>query len=195
MLTTLIYITVTSLFISCASLFVAWLITRRTVRVAADDVNARILSLLSESLAANWSTNAAIENRARDLLDTYSSEGWTTRSWSFSSGCWRSRSGRSRRTSPKRSSICHRRSIHARRPPRSRSSSWRSRTSRWTGSETKTFLSEYGDDDVLERIDEIHDLSSELETSEDPDRRANAAIKLGQIGDASGVPYLVRATQ
>jgi HEAT repeat protein len=59
--------------------------------------------------------------------------------------------------------------------------------------EKSAFLTDAGDADDPAQTAEVRELASDLKESADPDKRAHAAIKLGQLGDAAGVPALVQA--
>lgn len=194
MLTTLIYITFTSLIISCASLFVARLITRRTAQTASDNLDAQILRLVVQSLGTSWSPSATIEHRVRELLDEYTPEALNPQQlelleWLLEISQWPEVEDEPETITADVPLDLDDFEAPASEPVKlvavqNQELDWE---------QTKSFLSEYGDDDVFERIDEIHDLSTELQGSEDPDRRANAAIKLGQLGDPTSVPVLIEA--
>ena len=195
MLTTLVYITLTSLLISCSSLYVARLITRRQTVIPTSDTDTQILLLVAQSLTANWSPNATIERRVEELQNAPSADELTPQQlelldWLLEISKW----PELEELHEEPPAVAEPAYYEEREEPASEPVKLVPRPApELDWEQTKSFLSEYGDDDVFERIDEIHDLSTELQDSAEADRRANAAIKLGQLGDPSGVPVLIQA--
>lgn len=190
-LSTLIYISVVSLVISCGSLYIARIITKRQAHVPADDLNAQILRLIAQSLASNWSPNATVERRATELMNSRAQDEFEPQQhelleWLLEISAWPDEVEAADDATEEQIQESGEASSDPLRLVAPQAAVE-------TVEDTSSFLAEYGVEESMEQATEVFELSNDLQDSRDPDRRAQAAIKLGQLGDPFGVPYLVES--
>ncbi|HLT19614.1 MAG TPA: HEAT repeat domain-containing protein [Thermomicrobiales bacterium] len=185
----ILYALLTSLFVSTLSLLVARAISRRRSSEPGEDVNAQILRLVSMSLATEWAPNAAIAARAKTLLDSgleFDDQQREVLEWLYD--IVRSPDADldalPQEDEPFDEEAFLPENITLVAPARKEDDD----------EETPAHLpGAFDSRGPMELAAEIRELSTELQTATDPDRRASAAIKLGRLGQPGGVPYLVRA--
>lgn len=188
-LTVISYALLTSLLVSSVAVLIFRALTRHRPVQPGEDVNGQILRLVAMSLATDWAPNAAIAERAKALLESgvaFDAQQREVLEWLYD--IVRSPDAALDALSPEDEPLDEDaflpENITLVAPARQSADE----------EETPAHLpGAFDSRGPMELAAEIRELSAELQTATDPDRRASAAIKLGRLGQPGGVPYLVRA--